>query len=104
MQKSLDGNWVGSELYYNVRIEIFPSIGVIMSFAPQELEAAALALSRSERAELARRLIESLDDEDELSAAWRDEARERVAGYRDGSIESVSSEDVMREARSRINS
>lgn len=75
-----------------------------MSFAPQELEAAALALSRSERAELAKRLIESLDDEDEISAAWQDEARERVDGYRDGSIESVSSEDVMRKARGRTKS
>jgi len=70
-----------------------------MSFAPQELEAAALALSRTKRAELARRLIESLDDEDLISAAWKDEAQERVDSFRNGSVESVSAEDVLREAR-----
>jgi len=75
-----------------------------MSLAPQDVEAAALALSRTKRAELARRLIESLDDEDLITAAWKDEARERVEGYRDGSVESVSAEDVMHEARERASS
>jgi len=42
------------------------------SSAAEELGAAALSLSRSERARLAERLIASLDEDAEIEQAWRE--------------------------------
>lgn len=67
----------------------------------EQLEAAALALPRSERARLAQRLLESLDEEPEVEAAWRDEVRRRLDAYRAGEETTVSREEVVREARRR---
>lgn len=66
---------------------------------PREIESAALALSRTERAELARRLIESLDEEGEITTAWQDEARRRIDNYRKGLLNDVAAEDVFADAR-----
>lgn len=74
-----------------------------MSSAPEELRAAALALPRGERAELAKQLIDSLDD-DEIEAAWQDEVRLRLDAYRNDEIKSVAADDVFDEARRRTQS
>ncbi len=75
-----------------------------MASAQEELRAAALALPREERAELARQLIDSLDEDDEIEVAWRDEVRRRLDAYRSGELGSVAAEAVFDEARRRTSS
>ncbi len=71
-----------------------------MSSSPlDELEAAALALPRTDRARLAKQLIESLDDQDEVEAAWRVEVRQRLQAYRAGKVNTEDSQDVFDAAR-----
>ncbi|MFB6372820.1 MAG: addiction module protein, partial [Bradymonadaceae bacterium] len=53
-----------------------------MASAPEQLEAAVLALPREQRARLAERLIASLDEDDDIGEAWRDEVRRRLEAYR----------------------
>ncbi len=72
-----------------------------MSSAPEELRAAALALPRQKRAELAKQLIDSLDEDDEIEAAWEDEVRRRLAAYRNDEVGSAAAEDVFDDARRR---
>lgn len=69
--------------------------------SPQEdLEAAALALPREERARLARRLIASLDHE--VEEAWIAEVRERLSAYERGDLDAVPAEDVLAEGRRQV--
>lgn len=72
-----------------------------MSSAPEKLKAAALALPREERAELAKQFIDGLDEDDEVEVAWKQEARQRLEAYRDDDVGSVAAEDVFDEARRR---
>ena len=73
-----------------------------MSSSPlEELEAAALALPRTERARLAKHLIDSLDEEDEVEAAWKVEVRQRLQAYRAGELETEDSQDVFDAAQKR---
>ncbi len=75
-----------------------------MSLPPEQLEAEALDLPPSDRAALAHRLIDSLDDcpdEDptEVELAWEREIQRRVEEYRRGDVQTVSSADVFAKAR-----
>jgi putative addiction module component (TIGR02574 family) len=75
-----------------------------MSLPLNRLESEALDLPANERAELAHRLIVSLDDtaeEDptEVELAWEEEIHRRVAEYRRGEVQPVSSADVFAKAR-----
>lgn len=72
-----------------------------MSTAPEELTAAALALPPEERAELAKQLIASLNQGDDIDVAWQAEVRRRLEAYRSGDIDSVEAEDVFDQARQR---
>jgi hypothetical protein len=56
-----------------------------------------LALSRTDRSYLATKLIESLDDDSELSPEWIEEIERRVARRQSGETHSVSSSEVHRE-------
>ena len=68
----------------------------------RELEAAALALPVEDRAHLAERLLESLDDEAQaVEAAWVAEVQDRLARFRAGELEARPAEEVMAEARKR---
>ena len=68
----------------------------------RELEAAALALPPGDRARLAERLLQSLDDEaEEVEAAWVAEVQDRLARFRAGELEARPVEEVMAEARRR---
>lgn len=73
-----------------------------MRSAAEELEAAALSMPRGERARLAERLLASLDEGAEIEDAWAAEVRRRLEAYRNGEIEAVPAEDVIREARRRV--
>jgi putative addiction module component (TIGR02574 family) len=55
-----------------------------MSMTIDELEAAALELSAGERARLAERLIARLETDDEIEAAWIEEAERRYEELRTG--------------------
>jgi hypothetical protein len=49
-----------------------------MIIPPEDIEAAALQLTQAERAKLAERLLVSLDEDDEILAAWVEEAERRA--------------------------
>ena len=65
------------------------------------LQEAALELSLEERAELAQKLLLSLDDpsEEELADAWLLEAKRRAREFDRGEAQPISSEEVRRRAR-----
>lgn len=70
-----------------------------MSSPLEELEAAVMALPREQRARLAEHLLESLDEDDEIEWAWKQEVRDRLEAYRAGRVDTVDAEDVVDEAR-----
>lgn len=55
----------------------------------------ALQLDSKQRSELARRLLDTLDDtDDEVDAAWKVEARERLAGIQSGEAKVIPWEET----------
>jgi putative addiction module component (TIGR02574 family) len=71
-----------------------------------QVEEQALRLSVRDRARLAHRLLESLDeaaeDPAEVERAWKEEIERRVADFDAGGIELVPSDSVLREARAKL--
>lgn len=77
-----------------------------MSLPLKQLEAEALELSSQERAQLARRLLVSLDedvDDDpaEVERAWEEEIRRRLQEVEAGTAELIPAEQVFSELRLR---
>ena len=70
-----------------------------MRTALDELHAAVLSLPDRERAQLAAKILASLDADPDVEAAWIAEVRDRLAAYRRGEIEAVPVEEVMAKAR-----
>ena len=70
----------------------------------EKLKAAALKLDPKDRARLATRLLESLDDlsPDENARLWAEEAQRRLDALEAGSLASRSAGDVFRDAQARI--
>ena len=77
-----------------------------MSMSSHQIEADALGLPANERARLARRLIESLDEEvedpAEVERAWKAEIQRRLDEYHAGQVETTPAADVLSEARRRL--
>lgn len=75
-----------------------------MSTRKDELEVEVLKLPVEARAELAHRLIESLEDADtgDFEAEWIKEAERRYAAYRAGVTKGRPGEEVFRQAKSRL--
>jgi putative addiction module component (TIGR02574 family) len=73
-----------------------------MDLHAEEIESAALQLTRPERARLAARLIASLDDEEEIEAAWDAEIERRVREVDSGEVQLIPGEQVMEKMRSRL--
>ncbi|MDV6319496.1 addiction module protein [Chromohalobacter sp. HP20-39] len=67
----------------------------------QKIEDEALHLPKQERARLIQRLVLSLESpsEEELRSDWLLEAQHRADELDNGSVQAVSSDDVMRKAR-----
>ena len=67
----------------------------------QEIEAEIKKLGLRERAALAKRIVESLDDlsETELEALWSEEAERRLDEMERGQVNEMPAEDVLRRAR-----
>jgi putative addiction module component (TIGR02574 family) len=61
-----------------------------------------LKLPRSDRSYLAAKIIESLDQEDDISPEWMVELDRRVESWKSGENPSVSSEDLHQEIKSRL--
>lgn len=68
----------------------------------EDIEAAALQLAPTERAHLAERLLASLDEDDEILAAWVEEAERRADAFDRGEIEAVDFDDAIAQTRARI--
>jgi len=69
-----------------------------MSTAFETLHAQAQQLSLNERAELARRMLATLEPEEEcVDAAWTDEIKRRVTAIRDGEVSCIPEEQMMAE-------
>ena len=64
----------------------------------------ALSLPLEERSRIASRLIESVDDGDdiELSPAWRTEINRRVESLRNGTAKLIPHDDVMTGVRQKL--
>ncbi len=71
-----------------------------MTMTLEQLTAEALQLELDARAELAHRLLVSLDEpsESEVEKLWLEEIRRRVQDYRDGKVETVPADEVLRRA------
>tara|TARA_R110000782_G_C14791817_1_gene411009 strand:- start:1572 stop:1796 length:225 start_codon:yes stop_codon:yes gene_type:complete len=67
----------------------------------QKIEDEALHLTKEERARLIQRLVLSLESpsDSELGSDWLLEARRRSEELDNGTVQAVSSDDVMRKAR-----
>lgn len=68
----------------------------------EALEAAALQLSTAERSKLAERLLVSLEEDDEILAAWVEEAEQRGDAFDRGEIQAIDVDDAIAQARARI--
>jgi putative addiction module component (TIGR02574 family) len=73
-----------------------------MDLHAEEIESAALQLTRAERAQLAARLIASLDEEDKIDAACDVELERRVREVDSGGVQLIPGKQVMEEIRSRL--
>ena len=69
-----------------------------------DLEKQVRALSREEKAALARVLIDELDPVNEpgVEELWLEEARRRYDAYRRGEVQAVPGDEAMARARSRL--
>lgn len=75
-----------------------------MSSQFDDLEKRVRALSREEKAALARVLIDQLDpiNEPGVEELWLGEARRRYDAYRKGEIQSIPGDEAIARARSRL--
>ena len=75
-----------------------------MSTSMEELALEAISLPTELRAELAVRLLRSLEPEElpALSRRWVEEIRRRDAEVREGKVECISAEQVLRRAREQL--
>ncbi len=68
----------------------------------ERLEAEALSLPLPERTRLIECLLASLDGEDEVAAAWADEAERRIDALARGETQLLPADEVIAQARARI--
>ena len=70
----------------------------------KELEAEIKKLDLKERARLAKRLVESLDElsKAEIEALWAEEAELRLDELEQGSVNEIPAEEALRRARAAI--
>ena len=87
---------------YNIGSQ--PAWGVEMGKARDKLETEVMKLPPEDRAELAHRLIESLEGGDvgDYEAEWVQEAERRYEQYRKGLVKGKPAEEVFREAKARL--
>lgn len=64
--------------------------------------AEAMSLPKPQRSQLADKLLASLDDDFEISLAWRTEIHRRAREIDDGTVQTIPHDEVMRQARELI--
>lgn len=69
---------------------------------PEDVEAAALQLPPTERTRLAERLLVSLDEDDEMLAAWVEEAGRRGDAYERGEMEAIDFDESIARLKARL--
>jgi putative addiction module component (TIGR02574 family) len=72
-----------------------------MEWTAEDVESAALRLSREERAHLAERLVVSLNEDATVEQAWTEEIRRRVDELRSGAIQTIPGGQVFDELENR---
>lgn len=70
--------------------------------ALEDIEAAALQLAPAERAHLAERLLVSLEEDDEILAAWVEEAERRGDAYDRGEMEAIDFDESMARLKAKL--
>ena len=76
---------------------------IIMTSVPYEqVRDEALQLPLEDRSRLASRLLESLDDDDDVSPEWLEEIRRRVKEIKNGTAKMVPHDEVMSNVRERV--
>lgn len=73
-----------------------------MRFRAEEVEAAALQLAVEERAELAARLIASLEEQTAVERTWITEAERREALYRAEDLKTTPASSVIARMRAQL--
>lgn len=68
----------------------------------EDIEAAALQLAPAERARLAERLLASLDEDDEILAAWVEEAERRGEAYERGEMEAIDFDESIARLKAKL--
>ncbi len=68
----------------------------------EDIEAAALQLASSDRARLAERLLLSLDEDDEILAAWVNEAERRSDAHECGEMQAVDFDESIARLKARL--
>jgi len=69
---------------------------------PSDIAAAALELPPAERAQLAQRLMASIERDPEVEAAWNEEIRRRLAELEAGSARCIPAAEVFAAARGQL--
>ena len=68
----------------------------------EDIEAAALQLAPAERAHLAERLLVSLDEDDEIMAAWVEEAERRADAFDRGEMGTIDFDESIARLRAKL--
>ena len=68
----------------------------------EDVEAAALQLVSSDRAKLAERLLISLEEDDEILAAWIEEAERRGEAHERGEMEAIDFDESIARLKARL--
>lgn len=68
----------------------------------EDVEAAAMQLAPSERARLAERLLVSLDEDDEILAAWVEEAERRGDAFERGEMEAIDFDESIARLKAKL--
>ena len=68
----------------------------------EKVEDEALHLPREDRSKLASRLLESLDEDVELTPEWKAELDRRIQSIEDGTAKLIPHEEVMANVRARL--
>ena len=68
----------------------------------EQVKDEALQLPLEDRSRLASRLLESLDDDDDVSPEWLEEIRRRVKEIKNGTAKMVPHAEVMSNVRERV--
>ncbi len=68
----------------------------------EDIEAAALQLATSDRAKLAERLLISLEEDDEILAAWVEEAERRGDAYERGEMEAIDFDESIARLKAKL--